>query len=126
MSQESPPAQAGPDGQSGLSSPEEFFRTEVHVGRVVKAENFPAARKPAYRLLIDFGPLGEKRSSAQITARYTPDELVGRLVVAVTNFPPRQIATFMSEVLVLGVPDDTGEVILLRPDTDVAPGTRVF
>jgi tRNA-binding protein len=118
--------QTRPEDQDGLSSPDEFFRTEVHVGRVVKAEEFPAARKPAYRLLIDFGPLGEKRSSAQITARYTPDELVGRLVVAVTNFPPRQIATFMSEVLVLGVPDDDGEVILLRPDTDVAPGTRVF
>ena len=108
------------------STPEEFFRTEVHVGRVVKAEEFPAARKPAYRLLIDFGPLGEKRSSAQITARYTPDELVGRLVVAVTNFPPRQIGTFISEVLVLGVPDDAGEVVLLRPDIDVSPGTRVF
>ena len=110
----------------GQSTPEEFFRTEVHVGRVVKAEEFPAARKPAYRLTIDFGSLGEKRSSAQITARYTPDELVGRLVVGVTNFPPRQIATFMSEVLVLGVPDDAGEVVLLRPDADVAPGTRVF
>jgi tRNA-binding protein len=118
--------QDGPQHQAGLSSPGEFFRTEVHVGRVVKAEEFPAARKPAYRLLIDFGPLGEKRSSAQITARYTPDELAGRLIVAVTNFPPRQIATFMSEVLVLGVPDDDGEVILLRPDADVAPGTRVF
>ena len=121
--------QSAPDGQptpAGLSTPEEFFRTEVHVGRVVKAEEFPAARKPAYRLLIDFGPLGEKRSSAQITARYTPDDLTGRLVVAVTNFPPRQIATLMSEVLVLGVPDDSGEVILLRPDADVAPGTRVF
>ena len=118
--------QARPQDQAGLSSPDEFFRTEVHVGRVVKAEEFPAARKPAYRLLIDFGPLGEKRSSAQITARYTPDELAGRLVVAVTNFPPRQIATFMSEVLVLGVPDDDGEVILLRPDADVKPGTRGF
>ena len=110
----------------GQSTPEEFFRTELHVGRVVKAEEFPSARKPAFRLLIDFGPLGEKRSSAQITARYTLDELIGRLIVAVTNFPPRQIATFMSEVLVLGVPDDEGEVILLRPDADVAPGTRVF
>ena len=118
--------QSRPEDQPSLSSPEEFFRTEVHVGRVVKAEEFPAARKPAYRLLIDFGPLGEKRSSAQITTRYTPDELAGRLVVAVTNFAPRQIATFMSEVLVLGVPDDDGEVILLRPDTNVAPGTRVF
>jgi tRNA-binding protein len=108
------------------SSPDEFFRTELHVGRVVKAEEFPAARRPAYRLLIDFGPLGEKRSSAQITARYTADELAGTLIIAVTNFPPRQIATFMSEVLVLGVPDEAGEVILLRPDADVAPGTRVF
>jgi tRNA-binding protein len=111
---------------TGQSTPEEFFRTELHVGRVVKAEEFPAARKPAYRLLIDFGPLGEKRSSAQLTARYTADELVGRLVIAVTNFPPRQIATFISEVLVLGVPDDAGEVVLLRPDAGVAPGTRVF
>jgi tRNA-binding protein len=119
-------SQSHPERMAGQSSPEEFFRTELHVGRVIKAEEFPAARKPAYRLLIDFGPLGEKRSSAQITAHYTPDELVGRLIVAVTNFPPRQIATFMSEVLVLGVPDDEGEVILLRPDADVKPGTRVF
>ena len=116
-------SQGGPLTQS---TPEEFFRTEVHVGRVVKAEEIPAARNPAYRLLIDFGPLGERRSSAQITARYTPDELTGRLVVAVTNFPPRQIASFMSEVLVLGVPDEDGEVVLLRPDADVKPGTRVF
>ena len=109
------------------STPEEFFRTEVHVGRVVKAEEFPAARKPAYRLTIDFGPLGEKRSSAQITARYTPEQLAGRLVIAVTNFPPRQIATFMSEVLVLGVPEaGSGDVILLAPDAEVPPGTRVF
>src|ERR1700760_1807117 len=117
-----------PSGESpaGRSTPAEFFRTERHVGRVIKAEEFPAARKPAYRLLIDFGPLGQKRSSAQITARYTPDELAGRLIIAATNFPPRQIATFMSEVLVLGVPDDDGEVILLRPDADVKPGTRVF
>jgi len=107
-------------------TPDDFFRTDVRVGRVVSAEEFPGARKPAYRLRIDFGPLGEKRSSAQITARYTPEELAGRLVVAVTNFPPRQIATFMSEVLVLGVPDAGGDVILLAPDADVAPGTRVF
>ena len=119
-------SQGRPSDPAAQSTPEEFFRTEVHVGRVVKAEEFPAARKPAYRLTIDFGPLGEKRSSAQITARYTPEELTGRLVVAVTNFPPRQIANFMSEVLVLGVPDDDGEVVLLRPDADVKPGTRVF
>jgi tRNA-binding protein len=117
MSQETPPAQVTPD---------EFFRTDVRVGKVISAEEFPAARKPAYKLRIDFGPLGEKRSSVQITARYTPEALVGRLVVAVTNFPPRQIATFMSEVLVLGVPDAAGEVILLAPDAEVAAGTRVF
>ena len=117
MSREAPADQVTPD---------DFFRTDVRVGKVVGAEEFPGARKPAYKLRIDFGPLGEKRSSAQITARYTPEELVGRLVIAVTNFPPRQIATFLSEVLVLGVPDAAGDVILLAPDAEVAPGTRVF
>ncbi|MGA2828901.1 MAG: tRNA-binding protein [Streptosporangiaceae bacterium] len=117
MSREAPADQVTPD---------DFFRTDVRVGKVVAAEKFPGARKPAYKLRIDFGPLGEKRSSAQITARYTPEELVGRLVIAVTNFPPRQIATFLSEVLVLGVPDAAGDVILLAPDAEVAPGTRVF
>jgi len=117
MSREAPADQVTPD---------DFFRTDVRVGKVVAAEEFPGARKPAYKLRIDFGPLGEKRSSAQITARYTPEELVGRLVIAVTNFPPRQIATFLSEVLVLGVPDAAGDVILLAPDAEVAPGTRVF
>ena len=108
-------------------SPDDFFRTDIRVGRVLSAEPFPEARKPAYKLRIDFGPLGEKRSSAQITARYTPEQLAGRLVIAVTNFPPRQIATFMSEVLVLGVPAaGSGDVILLTPDADVPPGTRVF
>jgi len=112
--------------QAEQVTPEEFFRTDIRVGRVVSAEDFPGARRPAYKLRIDFGPLGEKRSSAQITARYPAEELVGRLVIAATNFPPRQIATFMSEVLVLGVPDAAGEVILLTPDAEVAPGTRVF
>lgn len=108
-------------------TPDEFFRTEIRVGRVLSAEPFPEARKPAYKLRIDFGPLGEKRSSAQITARYTPEELAGRLVVAVTNFPPRRVASFLSEVLVLGVPDGTsGDVVLLVPDSEVPPGTRVF
>jgi tRNA-binding protein len=106
-------------------SPEEFFRAEVRAGRVIGAEEFPKARKPAYKLLIDFGPLGTKRSSAQITVRYAPEDLVGRMVIAVTNFPPRQIADFVSEVLVLGLPDDSGDVVLLRPDADVEPGTRV-
>ena len=108
-------------------TPDEFFRADIRVGRILRAEEFPQARKPAYKLLIDFGALGEKRSSAQITAHYTPAELIGRLVVAVTNFPPRQIASFLSEVLVLGVPDATsGDVILLAPDSGVPPGTRVF
>jgi tRNA-binding protein len=117
MSPETPLAKVAPD---------EFFRTDIRVGKVISAEQFPAARKPAYKLRIDFGPLGEKRSSVQITAHYTPEQLAGRLVIAVTNFPPRQIATFMSEVLVLGVPDAAGEVVLLAPDAEVAPGTRVF
>ena len=107
-------------------APDEFFRTDIRVGRILRAEEFPQARKPAYKLFIDFGALGEKRSSAQITARYTPEELAW-LVVAITNFPPRQIASFLSEVLVLGVPAATsGDVILLAPDAEVAPGTRVF
>ena len=107
-------------------TPDEFFRTDIRVGRILRAEEFPQARKPAYKLFIDFGALGEKRSSAQITTRYTPAELAW-LVVAVTNFPPRQIASFLSEVLVLGVPDGTsGDVILLAPDSEVPPGTRVF
>ena len=107
-------------------APDEFFRTDIRVGRILRAEEFPQARKPAYKLFIDFGALGEKRSSAQITARYTPEELAG-LVVAVTNFPPRRVASFLSEVLVLGVPDGTsGDVVLLVPDSEVPPGTRVF
>ena len=120
------PTDVGGETQADQVTPDDFFRTDIRVGRVVSAEEFPGARKPAYKLRIDFGPLGEKRSSAQITARCTPEELVGRLVIAVTNFPPRQIATVMSEVLVLGVPDAAGDVILLAPDAEVAPGTRVF
>ncbi|CAN5619061.1 tRNA-binding protein [soil metagenome] len=102
----------------------EFEQVEMRVGRIVRAEPFPEARKPAYRLWIDFGELGEKRSSAQITQLYQPSELVGRQVVAVTNFAPRQIGPFMSEVLVLGVPLDGG-VVLLAPDREVTVGTRI-
>jgi tRNA-binding protein len=106
---------------------QEFERVDVRVGRVTRAEPFPAARKPAIRLWIDFGPgLGEKKSSAQLTAHYTPDSLVGRQVIAVVNFPPRQIADFMSEVLVLGVPDAAGHVVLLVPDGNVPIGGRMF
>jgi tRNA-binding protein len=104
---------------------EEFERVEMRVGRVTRAEPFPEARKPAYRLWIDFGELGEKRSSAQITGLYEPADLVGRQVIAVTNLGSRQIAGFVSEVLVLGV-DAGGDVALLAPDRPVAPGVRVY
>jgi tRNA-binding protein len=103
-----------------------FVKVDIRVGRVVRVEDFPEARKPAWKLYIDFGPeLGEKRSSAQIT-NYTREELVGSLVMAVVNFPPRQIGPFMSEVLTLGVPDEDGNVILLRPTHDVPVGGRMF
>jgi tRNA-binding protein len=105
---------------------EEFEQIEMRVGRVLEAQDFPSARKPAYRLVIDFGPLGQRRSSAQLTARYSAEELVGRQVIAVVNFPPRRIAGFDSEVLVLGVPDEAGEVVLLQPERAVPPGGRVF
>jgi tRNA-binding protein len=105
---------------------EEFEQIEMRVGRVLEAQDFPSARKPAYRLVIDFGPLGQRRSSAQLTARYSAEDLVGRQVIAVVNFPPRRIAGFDSEVLVLGVPDEAGEVVLLQPERAVPPGGRVF
>jgi tRNA-binding protein len=95
------------------------------VGRVVAAESFPEARKPAYRLTLDFGALGQRRSSAQLTKRYRPEALVGRQVVAVVNFPPKHIAGFLSEVLVLGVMVDDDDVVLLQPDRDVPLGTRI-
>jgi tRNA-binding protein len=97
----------------------------MRVGVVVAAQEFPEARRPAIKLEIDFGPLGIKRSSAQITERYTSATLVGRRVVAVVNFPPKRIGPFVSEVLVLGAYDAAGEVILLRPDADVSPGSRI-
>lgn len=98
----------------------------MRVGRVIEAEPFPEARKPAYKLRIDFGPLGIRRSSAQLTVHYRPEELVGKLVVAVTNFPSRQIGPVHSEVLVLGVPDADGAVVLLEPTQAVPLGGRVF
>ena len=105
----------------------DFQKVDVRVGRVVRAEPFPEARKPAIRLVIDLGPaIGEKKSSAQITRHYRPDDLVGRLVLCVVNFPPRQIGPMMSEVLTLGVPDEEGEVVLLAPDRDVPLGGRMF
>jgi tRNA-binding protein len=105
----------------------EFEQIDVRVGRIVRAEAFPDARKPAYKLLIDFGPeVGERRSSAQLTARYRCEDLVGRLVVGVVNLPPRRIGPFVSEVLTLGVPDENGAVVLLVPDSAVPPGGRMF
>jgi tRNA-binding protein len=105
---------------------DDFMKVDIRVGRVVRVEEFPEARKPAWKLLIDFGPeLGEKRSSAQIT-NYTREALEGSLVLAVVNFPPRQIGPFMSEVLTLGVPDEEGQIILLRPTHDVPVGGRMF
>jgi tRNA-binding protein len=105
----------------------DFENVDIRVGRVRTAEPFPEARKPAYKLTIDFGDeIGTKRSSAQLTAHYTPEALVGRLVLAVVNFAPRQIGPFMSEVLTLGVPDAAGAVVLIAPDEDVPLGGRLF
>ncbi|MBX8636942.1 MAG: tRNA-binding protein [Thermoplasmata archaeon] len=104
---------------------ERFASVDIRTGRVLEATSFPEARKPSYRLLIDFGPLGLKKSSAQITALYRPEDLVGRNVIAVVNLKPRQIANFISEVLILGVPVDDGKVVLLHPDRDVEPGLRI-
>ena len=105
---------------------DDFTRVDIRVGTIVEAEPFPEARKPAWKLTVDFGPkLGERRSSAQVR-NYTREELEGRLVVAVVNFPPRQIGPFMSEVLVLGAPDEQGQVILLHPDHEVPLGGRIF
>jgi tRNA-binding protein len=104
---------------------DEFLAVDMRVGRVLEVHEFPEARKPAWKLTIDFGPeLGVKRSSAQIT-NYTRAELEGRLVVAVVNFPSRQIGPFMSEVLCLGATDEAGDIILLRPETDVPLGARI-
>jgi tRNA-binding protein len=103
----------------------DFEKVDMRVGVVVDAQEFPEARRPAFRLWIDFGPLGVKRSSAQITAYYRPDELIGRRVIAVVNFPPKRIGPFVSEVLVLGAYDEAGEVVLLQPDRSVVPGSKI-
>jgi len=105
----------------------DFEKVDIRVGRIVRAEPFPEARKPAYKLWVDFGPdIGERKSSAQITANYGLDELPGRLVLGVVNFPPRQIGPMKSEVLVLGVPDEAGEVVLLAPEKAVPLGGRMY
>jgi tRNA-binding protein len=105
---------------------EDFDAIDMRVGRIVQVDDFPQARKPAYKLTIDFGPLGLKRSSAQLTALYSKDDLLGRLVVGVVNFPPRRIGPFVSEVLTLGVPDAEGRVALLAVERDVPLGGRIF
>lgn len=106
---------------------EDFMKVDIRVGTILRAEPFPEARRPAYKLLVDFGPtIGERKTSAQVTARYQPGELVGRQVVAVVNFPPKQIGPFMSEVLVIGVPDSDGEVVLLGPNKSVPNGGRMY
>jgi tRNA-binding protein len=105
----------------------EFEAVDIRVGRITRAEPFPEARKPAIRLWVDFGAgIGEKRSSAQLTRHYTPEGLVGRQVLAVVNFPPRQIGPVLSEVLVLGVPDADGQVVLIGPDQAVPLGGKLF
>jgi tRNA-binding protein len=106
---------------------DDFLKVDIRVGRIIEAEPFPEARKPAIKMKIDFGPeIGVKKSSAQITKYYQPEQLPGRLVMAVVNFPPRQIGPIMSEVLTLGVPDSEGEVVLLSPDHTVPIGGRLF
>ncbi len=106
---------------------EEFEKVDVRVGRVIQAEPFPEARKPSIKLTVDFGPeIGSRKTSAQLTSHYGPEGLVGRQVVAVVNFPPKRIAGFKSEVLVLGVPDGDGQVVLLAPDGEVPDGGRMF
>lgn len=106
---------------------DDFLKVDIRVGQIVKAEPYPEARKPAYKLWVDLGPeIGQKKSSAQITANYTLEELVGKKVLAVVNFPPRQIGKFMSEILVLGVPDEHNEVILITPDKSVSNGGRLY
>ena len=120
-------SQDNPAGVKPLIEYADFERVDIRIGTIVAAEPYPEARKPALKLRIDFGPgIGEKKSSAQITTHYGPEELVGRQVMAVVNFPPRQIGKFLSEVLTLGFPDEAGEVVLAAVDKKVPAGGRLF
>lgn len=110
-----------------MATIDDFQKLEVRVGQIIAIEDFPEARKPAYKLTIDFGPeIGHKKSSVQIVQNYSKDDLLKRQVLCVTNFPPRQIGPFVSEVLTLGVPDEQGNVVLVRPDNDVPLGGKMF
>ena len=106
---------------------DDFARVDIRVGRIIEVQPFPEARKPAYKLRVDFGPeVGIKKSSAQVTVHYTPETLLGRQVLGVVNFPPRQIGPFRSEALVLGLPDENGAVVLIGPGQDVPLGGKMF
>lgn len=106
---------------------DDFLKVDIRAGRIIDAKPFPEARRPAYQLWIDFGPeIGVKKTSAQITVHYTPESLAGRMVAAVVNFPPKQVGKFMSEVLVLGFPDENDAIVLIKPDLDVPLGGRLF
>jgi tRNA-binding protein len=103
----------------------DFEKIDIRTGTIVSVEDFPKANKPAYKLLVDFGPLGIKRSSAQITKHYTPDQLINRQVIAIVNFPPKQIADFISECLVMGIYDENNDVVLLQPSSPVPNGGKI-
>ena len=117
---------ASANAPSGEATFDDFLKIDIRLGTIVEAEPFPEARKPAIKLVIDFGEgIGTRKSSAQITELYTPEGLVGKRVLAVVNFPPRQIGPFMSQVLTLGVANERGEVVLIAPDSDAPDGSRM-